>query len=66
LPFCHGFRDSGIATVTQGDIGRVYLLGGFVGGIQILATEVRLKLELPSDIARKTSWAPFFEQEMTS
>jgi hypothetical protein len=61
LPFSCGFRDSGITPVTQGDIGRVYLLGGFVGGIQMLATEIRLKLELPRDIAKKTSWAPFFE-----
>lgn len=61
LPFSSGFRGSGIASVTQGDIGRVYISGGFVGGIQILTTEVRLKLDVPSDTKHSSSWAPFFE-----
>jgi hypothetical protein len=60
LPFCGGFAEQDFESdVTLGDWGQLKIVGGFVGGIQRLTTEVRLKLELPSD-TEATTWSKFF------
>ena len=60
LPFCPGFAEQDFESdVVLGDCGQLKIVGGFVGGIQRLTTEVRLKLELPSD-TEATTWSKFF------
>ncbi len=60
LPFCPGFAEQDVESdMLLGDYGQLKIIGGFVGGIQRLTTEVRLKLELPSD-TEATTWSKFF------
>jgi hypothetical protein len=60
LPFSPGFEEEDLgAGMVQGDYGQIKIVGGFVGGIQRLTTELRLKLELPSD-EENTRWTKFF------
>lgn len=60
LPFCPGFAEQDFESdVLLGDHGQLKIVGGFVGGIQRLTTEARLKLELPSD-TEATTWSKFF------
>jgi len=62
LPFSRGFESAQTPpAVTQGEIGRIYLDGGFIGGIHLLATEVRRKLRLPDGQGEGSSWSAFFE-----
>jgi hypothetical protein len=61
LPFSHGFEtETPQASERQGDVGRILIQGGYIGGMELLATEVRLKLRIPGD-DDTTSWAGFFE-----
>lgn len=60
LLFSKGFgRTPGSAT--QGEVGRLYFDGGFIGGLHLLATEVRRFRELPGDKGQGTSWSAFFD-----
>jgi hypothetical protein len=60
LPFCPGFAEQDFESdVVLGDCGQLKIVGGFVGGIQRLTTEARLKLELPSD-TEATTWSKLF------
>ena len=60
LPFCPGFAEQDFESViVLVDCGQLNIVGGFVGGIQRLTTEARLKLELPSD-TEATTWSKFF------
>ena len=62
LPFSPGFDAEDLGSdVEQGENGQVTITGGFIGGIQGLVTEVRLKLELPSD-ATNAAWTKFFSR----
>ena len=61
LPFSRGFEpDTPRDSPRQGDVGRVYINAGYLGDMQILTTEIRLKLRLPSD-DDETSWSVFFD-----
>jgi hypothetical protein len=60
LPFSPGFgKEDYESQIVQGDFGQVKIVGGFIGGISGLVTELRTKLELPRDGAN-TTWSRFF------
>lgn len=60
LPFCPGFEEEDFGSdMIHGDVGQLTVVGGFVGGIQGLTTELRLNVELPSD-TENTAWTKFF------
>jgi hypothetical protein len=75
LPHSPGFEALGTTSqrkYRQGNCGRVVIQGGFIGGIQSLVTEIRLKLQQPGDrrilsdtlIAEygpSTDWLAFFQ-----